>query len=55
MTRQQALDISQVHDVVTDAATPAADLAVLKKLGKRVWIAESVRRDMNPQMEESRC
>lgn len=37
---RKGLGIAQIHDVVTDAATPLADLAVLKKLGKRVWVAE---------------
>jgi len=39
---RKALDISQIHEVVTDAATPAAGLAALKRLGKRVWVTESV-------------
>jgi DeoR family transcriptional regulator, aga operon transcriptional repressor len=37
---RKALDISQIHEVVTDSAAPASALAALKKQGKRVWIAD---------------
>ena len=36
---RKVLDISQIHDVITDAAAPRAGLALLKKQNKRVWIA----------------
>ena len=36
---RKVLDISQIHDIITDAAAPRADLALLKKQNKRVWIA----------------
>lgn len=36
---RKVLAISQIHDVITDAAAPRADLALLKKQNKRVWIA----------------
>jgi DeoR/GlpR family transcriptional regulator of sugar metabolism len=38
---RKVLDISQIHDVVTDDAAPAAALAGLRRRGKRVWIAAS--------------
>jgi DeoR/GlpR family transcriptional regulator of sugar metabolism len=38
---RKVLDVSQIHDVITDAETPAAALASLKKRGTRVWITDA--------------
>lgn len=35
----KVITISQIHAVVTDAATPQAEIAALKKRGIKVWIA----------------
>ncbi len=36
---RKALDISEIHAVVTDPAVSPKDVAVLKKKGKIVWLA----------------
>jgi DeoR/GlpR family transcriptional regulator of sugar metabolism len=36
---RKVLEIGRIHDVITDAAAPAADLALLRKRGRRVWVA----------------
>ena len=38
---RKALDISQIDEVVTDAAAPKTGLAALKRLKKRVWVAKA--------------
>jgi len=35
---RKVLDVSQLHDVITDAAAPRADLAILKKRHIQIWI-----------------
>ena len=37
---RKVLDISQVHDVVTDVGAPASAVAALRRKGMRVWVAE---------------
>lgn len=37
---RKALDISQIHEVVTDPAVSQKDIAVLEKKGKKVWVAD---------------
>lgn len=37
---RKALDISQIHEVVTDPAVSSKDLAVLRAKGKTVWVAD---------------
>jgi len=40
---RKVLDISQVHDVVTDGGAPAAALAALRRKGKRILVADNER------------
>lgn len=39
----KVFDISQIHGMVTDADAPQADLATLKRMKKKVWIAATAK------------